>query len=373
MTETISTENSKDGLLKRTAEFIAKDTGDKNESKNTVVMLRIIAISLVAYFVANVLICSVTLGEISILMFFAVFMCIYAAIFIMSYKYKTSDTLRCFNASTLIWIVANLQCLGWNIGVQHFLMLQLILFFFSRYRHYAEKVFFAVSMCVIRLILFYLYHAGTPLWQLTSKAENMLQILNTVTIFWCISVVAFVFSRDSQMLEGKLIDYNNQLEKMANTDTLTGLYNRRKAIEYMESMVKGSGGGDGFSLCICDIDFFKKVNDSYGHDFGDEVLKKVSEIFKEATRNGGFAARWGGEEFLLLFPGCNGDNAYIRLEEVRRIIENTRVKKGELQVGVTMTFGLAEYDFTGGLEATIKEADQKLYMGKENGRNRVVF
>jgi diguanylate cyclase (GGDEF)-like protein len=273
----------------------------------------------------------------------------------------------------LVWIAANLHFLGWNIGVQHFLILQLIVFFFSRYRHYVEKVIFAVLMCALRLTMYYIYHAATPVWRLTPGLENILQILNTVTIFCCISTVAFIFSRDSQMLEGKLVEYNNQLEKMANTDILTGLYNRRKAMEYMETMVKGSEKCNGFSLCICDIDFFKKVNDTYGHDFGDEVLKMVSGIFREETKDNGFAARWGGEEFLLLFPGCNGDDAYMRLEAIRRKVRDTKVCKAGKEVGVTMTFGLAEYDFSGGLEATIKEADQKLYMGKENGRNMVVF
>jgi diguanylate cyclase (GGDEF)-like protein len=180
-------------------------------------------------------------------------------------------------------------------------------------------------------------------------------------------------SRYSQELEGKLIDYNNQLEQAANTDALTGLYNRRKTMEYLEELNKKAGSKEGFSICICDIDFFKKVNDNYGHDFGDEVLKSISQIFKDEMKGKNLAARWGGEEFLLIFPGSNGDEAYIKLKQIRERIKQMRVVKGDLSVGVTMTFGLSEYDYFNGLEATLKDADNKLYMGKEGGRDVIIF
>ena len=163
-------------------------------------------------------------------------------------------------------------------------MVLLILYFFSSYKKYAWKISYAVFLCAFRIVLFYIYHYREPNWQLSIKEENIMQIINTITIFACISVVAFIFSRDSQELEGKLIEYNAMLEKQANTDTLTGLYNRRKAIEYLEVLTKNYADHGGFSLCICDIDFFKKVNDNYGHDFGDEVLKGISRIFMEETK-----------------------------------------------------------------------------------------
>ena len=191
------------------------------------------------------------------------------------------------------------------------------------------------------------------------------------------SIIAFIFSRDSQELESKLVDYNAQLEKQANTDMLTGLYNRRKALEYLESLTakKKPQGKDylGFSLCICDIDFFKKVNDNYGHDAGDKVLKGIAGIFREEMKEKTFAARWGGEEFLLLFPGCNGDNAYMELEKIRRKIKEMKVKTEKEDIGVTMTFGLTEYDFNSDLDLAIKEADKKLYLGKEQGRDRIIY
>lgn len=159
---------------------------------------------------------------------------------------------------------------------------------------------------------------------------------------------------------------------MANTDKLTSLYNRRRAIEYIEECCKNCGN-KGFCLCICDIDFFKKVNDTYGHDTGDKVLQAIGKVFREEMEGKNMAARWGGEEFLLLFPDINGDAAFIRLCEIRRKIKNIVVMKAGQEIRVTMTFGLAEYDYSGNYESMLTTADQKLYRGKEDGRDRIVY
>ena len=84
-------------------------------------------------------------------------------------------------------------------------------------------------------------------------------------------------------------------------------------------------------------------------------------------------ARWGGEEFLILFPGCNGDNAFLKLEEIQRRIRGMEVHNGDICVKITMTFGLSEYNFSAGLTATLQEADEKLYKGKETGRDKIVY
>lgn len=262
---------------------------------------------------------------------------------------------------------------GWNIGVQHFLMVLLTLYFFSSYKQYAGKILYAGFLCCLRILLFYIYHYKEPLWPLSAGDENILQIINIITIFGCISIISFIFSNSTQELESKLINYNAMLEKQANTDALTGLYNRRKAMEYMDYLTNKHAGHLGFCLCICDIDFFKNVNDNYGHDFGDEVLKGISRIFMEEMKKGNFVARWGGEEFLLLFPECNGDEACIKLEKIRKRIKEMRIKKDDFEVSVTMTFGLSEYDYMNGLTATLREADEKLYIGKQKGRDRIVF
>lgn len=362
---------AKSGIIKNIVGFIGKDTSSKNESKKVIVMIRILILTCIVYFTANAVLYNSSVGDIRSLIFYAFFLILFLFIFAISYYFSTKATLWWFNAGMIMWILSSVHYFGWDIGVQHFLLLLLVLYFFSSYKHYAGKILFAAGMCALRMALFYLYHKKTPILEISSVTGSALQILNTITIFFCISVIAFICSKDSQELEGKLVEYNNQLQRQANTDTLTGLFNRRKALAYMEEVLRHSEKG--FSLCICDIDFFKKVNDNYGHDFGDKVLEAISAVFREEMQGKDMAARWGGEEFLLLFSEQNGDEAFIRLEQIRDRIKNTAVELNGRRVGVTLTYGLAEYNFSGGIDETIKEADEKLYMGKEKGRDRIVF
>ena len=94
---------------------------------------------------------------------------------------------------------------------------------------------------------------------------------------------------------------------------------------------------------------------------------------KDTLRSDSFIARWGGEEFLIVLPNCNGDQAYMALDRLRRRIMGSSVLVGDAEISVTMTFGVSEYDFSGSMDASIKEADERLYRGKENGRNQVVY
>lgn len=362
----------KSELLNRISNFIGKDTIAENESKRLVVVIRILVLSIIFSFLINAVLCIASSRPRGVLLYIA-FAVMFVGIFCMTYRYNSLPVLSIFNVGVIIWICITVHYVGWNIGVQHYLMVLLILCFFSIYEHYAGKITFAVFLCAFRMLLFFIYRSRIPTIQISEMSERGFQCVNTITIFWCISVIAFIFSKDTQKLEGKLVEYNNQLMVQANTDILTGLYNRRKGMEYMEELSRKSANDMGFSLCICDIDLFKKVNDQYGHDVGDEVLVGISKIFQKEIEKGNFAARWGGEEFLLLFPSCNGDEAWIKVDEIRSKIKKLRFQGGDSDFGITMTFGLAEYDFIHGLKATIKEADEKLYAGKERGRDRIVF
>ena len=272
----------------------------------------------------------------------------------------------------LSWVTTIVYYFGWDIGVQHFIIVMLILSFFSSYARYRQKICYALVLCAFRICLFLLCHTRPNIVVLDTWLTYTLQIVNTIFIFWCTSVTAYMFSKDSQVLEGKLVAYNNQLVNQANTDALTGLYNRRKAKDYMAGLIK-SNQHDSISIAIGDIDFFKKVNDNYGHDIGDVVLTQVAKTMKTTLGRRVFIARWGGEEFLIVFPSINGDESLILLDKLRNNIKALQFNSGDKNFSISMTFGLAEYDFHGDIEASLKEADEKLYMGKENGRDQVVF
>lgn len=358
-------------LLRKALDYINKDTSDQNESPKLIVVIWILVLSMLFYIITNSIIYISIQNNIGIGILLISFL-VFLGLFFMSYRFRTTTVVYTLDLCMAAWIVVNIIYFGWNVGVQHFILVLLVLCFFSGYSQYTFKAFFAAVLCCFRIYLFYLCASKEPIVVLSTPMNNYLQIINTITIFWCISIVAYVFSKDSQALEGKLIDYNNQLQDQANTDALTGLYNRRKAMQYLEKLLTPSNTSF-TSICICDIDFFKKVNDNYGHDVGDIVLQNLADIMTITLDKNILVARWGGEEFLLVFSGYNGDEAFACLETLRSSIKALEFKAKETTFSITMTFGLAEYDFSSDIDTVLKEADEKLYMGKENGRDQIVF
>jgi two-component system, cell cycle response regulator len=166
-----------------------------------------------------------------------------------------------------------------------------------------------------------------------------------------------------------------QAQAMATHDGLTGLFNHRHFQQMLkEEINRASRYAEPLALVISDIDFFKKLNDNYGHPFGDIVLKGVAEKLAESIRAGiDIAARYGGEEFALILVKSDKAQALDTTERIRQIISQTKYKnsRGE-DVGATMSFGIAIFgEHAKDQDTLIKRADKALYKAKENGRNRV--
>jgi diguanylate cyclase (GGDEF)-like protein len=162
---------------------------------------------------------------------------------------------------------------------------------------------------------------------------------------------------------------------LATHDGLTGLLNHREFQEVLKGEItRAIRYNDPLSLVICDIDFFKKINDTHGHQFGDTVLKEIAVTLKENIRDGvDIAARYGGEEFALILVKTDGGNAVETCERIRQSIADAvhMATHGE-NIRVTMSFGIAVYgQHAKQLDALISKADKALYRAKDNGRNRV--
>lgn len=184
-----------------------------------------------------------------------------------------------------------------------------------------------------------------------------------IVIFLIWSACAFLLDTN-RALKG-LEAANTYLKELAYTDPLTGLYNRRHMMELFDE------AGDVWTVIMCDIDKFKSVNDTYGHDFGDVVLKETAAILKNYMNGKGFVSRWGGEEVVILHKG-SFEEAVRDAEGMRMAVEEYEYMAFEKTVHCSMTVGVS---MRRGLEQpddTIKRADNRLYWGKEHGRNRVV-
>ncbi|NLK51356.1 MAG: sensor domain-containing diguanylate cyclase, partial [Syntrophomonadaceae bacterium] len=160
-----------------------------------------------------------------------------------------------------------------------------------------------------------------------------------------------------------------ELQALAMTDVLTGIYNRRYFTQLLEKEMKRSQRYQtSFSLVMFDIDHFKQVNDTYGHDVGDLVLKEVVSLIKTRIRKTDFFARWGGEEFIILLLNTSYEQAAILAESMRELLQNTSLP----QVGrVTASFGVSSYQANESIDALLKRVDDLVYQAKRNGRNCV--
>ncbi|MDZ4122273.1 MAG: sensor domain-containing diguanylate cyclase [Candidatus Cloacimonadaceae bacterium] len=165
-----------------------------------------------------------------------------------------------------------------------------------------------------------------------------------------------------------------ELNKLARRDTLTELYNRRALNEIMEQEVRRSQrSGRPFFVAIADIDNFKHVNDTYGHSFGDLVLKEVAKIIKDGgVRGTDYAGRWGGEEFLLILTETKYNGAYTVLERIRKSVCEHKMQCGEVSINVTVTIGFTYQKEHYNSLQLLEEADKALYIGKRSGKNKTV-
>ncbi len=177
--------------------------------------------------------------------------------------------------------------------------------------------------------------------------------------------------KEKERLTNLIKERTKELELLATTDMLTEIYNRRKMYEILEhEYTRAKRYGTDLSVIMFDIDYFKKINDTHGHDVGDYVLKTVAKTVKKVIREVDYFGRWGGEEFLIILPQTNLDGAFKAAEKIREVVENIGFGK----IGkITASFGVSTYikELDNSPDELIKSADIALYDAKRKGRNRV--
>ncbi len=235
--------------------------------------------------------------------------------------------------------------------------------------------FFVVAGC------FVLAYAGLVFALWMTKPEILDVSLELVQIFAYFLVMAQIAMIGGFIsgLRGKLRKKNQELKhavarinELVNIDELTGVCNRRKLFAVLtEEANRFSRTHGPFSVCILDIDFFKQVNDTFGHQAGDQILKEVAQTVHKGLRQIDCFGRYGGEEFLMILPQTMLEGAEIKAERVRADIAALRFNGIEPEFSVTVSIGVAQCREGEDTEDTIARADQALYSAKQNGRNRV--
>ena len=267
--------------------------------------------------------------------------------------------------------------LGWEYGFAQYIIAIVPVGFYICYtldiKHKkftiatVSAVFSAVAFLSCKFLSFF----GEPLVETNNVAlELSLYVFNSLCAFVFLTLFSLIFVFEMKLSSNRLKRQNDILDKLASTDPLTGLYNRRSMDVFLNQAVESASS---FALIMCDIDNFKKVNDTYGHDFGDVVLKGIASITAEQVKGHGSVCRWGGEEILILINNASEESSFRIAENIRRNVANRVFELNDKWIHCSLTLGIALYDGKEPVEETITRADYNLYCGKRNGKNAVVL
>lgn len=360
-------------MLKAIQAFLTKEIKEENEPKDTAVLIRVLSLADILYITINTVVLFADFGlEIGIRAFIGLLLIV--MVFTLSYRVK----MRALVYLYFLAVAANVILLVTYMGLPYMFQAQIyivfMIFFYRPAGLKSERIAsVVVSVILIFRIIFYSRTHGTIL-NVPVSDYGFVTFYCTAYIMTKSVMIAFFFRKKFLASEEKIIKYSKKLEMLATTDPLTKLQNRRGMINHIESFVEETRNyGELLTIAIGDIDLFKHINDTYGHEAGDYVLETLAKIMKEFIDGKGMVARWGGEEFLFSLEGINGDYAFEEVSKLLHLIERYEFLYNGTPIKVTMTFGLEEYDDSSGLDNVISKADKKLYMGKEQGRNRVIY
>ena len=264
---------------------------------------------------------------------------------------------------------------GWQPNFAMFLLMIIpIAFLMPNKKKYVPFVIMGISIVLYVFLHFFDQSLEGLRRELDGEVWAVVFFVINATIgFFVLIYVTFIYTLTNLYQESKLRVQNEQLRVMASTDPLTKLNNRRAMGEELKRVASESErSGKSYVVGLGDVDNFKKVNDTYGHDCGDAVLEEIAKVIRENVPEKGAVARWGGEEFLFILPESSKREAVERAEKTLREVRQLEFKKDDGQFFVTMTFGVSEGKGQNEMEAAISLADQLLYYGKNHGKDQVV-
>lgn len=265
---------------------------------------------------------------------------------------------------------------GWQYGFAMYLVCIVPISFYLTFKGNKTPFVFCFMTIGLFVALKAIMTFVEPIYDvsLSDGAVALIYIYNSVISLLMIVVLSIVYNVSRKRGQAALVAKNIKLEELASVDPLTKLLNRRSMFPFMNSCYERAvESGTPFALILSDIDDFKEVNDRYGHDCGDMILRRVSEIFRDNISEGMKVCRWGGEEILVLIPESSAENGAELAEKIRDKIANTQFVFGGKPVSVTLTFGVSENKGGISVDKTVTNADKNLYSGKRSGKNCVVY
>ena len=220
--------------------------------------------------------------------------------------------------------------------------------------------------------LFLLYHFYPQFFTTMEAREAFIdQLCSMIISSGVLFTISYMVSRQNSHDRHKIEQLSLLYERQANTDELTGLFNRRYFNNFLKLAILTLGDTGKLHIAMFDIDDFKFVNDKYGHPFGDTVLKQFAQILQNSESEGVTSCRYGGEEFLLLIPKKNKEDALQLVEDVLKNTRNQIILKDGRFVTVSAGFMTCTEDMT--YDILLQEVDKRLYTAKKTGKNKVIY
>lgn len=292
--------------------------------------------------------------------------CIYLVGYFLIHKDKLDIYVWMIYCWLTLYMGVTTLCLGYGYGFHLYCFSMIPIMFVTEYIAYKlERRSMRALPVSIVIAVFYILCTGYvsyfgPVYERDQKYAALFWIFNALTVFGFLIYYTYYIVQAVIVSEGKL-------KEAAFIDKLTGLYNRHYMFDRLVALTNENSGN---VLAMTDIDNFKRINDTYGHNAGDMVLQAVSERMRTVCTDC-VIARWGGEEFLIVSK-LPAEKACAMLEELRQCVESSPVSCEGTDISVTLTIGAAEHADGQDADEWVKVADSRLYYGKNHGKNQVV-
>lgn len=277
--------------------------------------------------------------------------------------------LALFQIEIMVHAIVCMVVIGWGYGFEILIVALLITTLFVEIGHKKISYFIVFLQPIIFVVLFILYGDS---YKIVGFWRDFLFFCNVILVCSFSVVLSYFLEASNQELYMKAQKEKENLKNISNQDHLTKLLNRNSLQEFIDTyLVKNKS----FAVMIGDIDKFKKINDTYGHNVGDMTLVKVSNIFKNIFRKDDFLCRWGGEEFLAIIYDIDKKGAINVVKRAKDTLAASHINHNGEEIRITMTFGLVYFDGYEEFDINemIKRADELLYQGKNSGKNKIVF
>ncbi len=289
-----------------------------------------------------------------------------AAVYIIGFILISKNKLNIYVRMVYGWLTLYMSiatvCLGYGFGFHFYSMSMIPIIFYTEYMAFRLNTK-SINTAIYSAMVIVAYLASTG-YSVYAKPvyETDLRIAGAFWVFNSLAVLGLVIFY-SRLMINMITDSEKELSERANKDRLTHLYNRHYMMERLKEAYEDDKP---CGIAMIDIDNFKSINDRYGHSAGDEVLRRVAKTIENTCKDS-VVSRWGGEEFLIL----TGDDSGL-IEKLRKAVEDLTIEFENKEIKVTLTAGFEPKNKELTLDKWIVSADEKLYRGKNSGKNRVV-